>query len=246
MQKVKTAVETAVKMAVDTTVETAKETAVETILEKILETEGTMLQMMKDTIMEKVSNASSEMKGNELIKKEMLGKYLKLNYDQDFDVYGHKSPSQLENYSMFSKSKPDFSLKCRKLLIHDDSTVHVGLAVSGKKENEDEFKEVDDVCVGVTGDCKEDATDNDDNQIIANMIKLAGDAAYELVRDNKLFKRMIVYGLLVDYSTPEATSFRLILNFHRQSYELLKSRESLEIGAAFARHTSFLLLNQKK
>lgn len=60
-------------------------------------------------------------------------------------------------------------------------------------------QDVDEIC-DIAGECKEDPQRNK-NHLTANMMKVAAEVGQEALKEETLFKRIIVYGLLCEIDT---------------------------------------------
>ena len=128
-----------------------------------------------------------------MILKDILYKIFK-----DFIICGKESSSQ-SKYSRFHSSLEDFSVYYK-----DDQNDHLAAAaITATTDDDDliaETAEMDlvmeevDCLYGSSGESKLHTRRRYREQLIANMIKKAGDLAYRNIKSSKL-----IYGMLLDY-----------------------------------------------
>lgn len=79
--------------------------------------------------------------------------------------------------------------------------------------------------------------------MLANVNKTAGDIAYDAVRAHIIFKRIIVYGLLIDYKERHISKiYKVVLDFVNGETTTLESsdKEFLGLTEGFSRVTAIM------
>ena len=105
------------------------------------------------------------------------------------------------NYSKFTLLKEDFSIY--RLLDNDLSEDCDLEAATVMVSREEDITEVESL-MGAAGESKKGAGESNKYQLLANMTKVASKVAQKAVDGGKLFKKIIVYGMLIDYNENRA------------------------------------------
>ena len=199
------------------------------------------------------------LKGSESIRNERFEKWLKQNLaTHDIKVLADKQSDCTYFVSRFARSREDFcffpdpsklpqqkDLKSAAITVtssEDEATASEDEATSS--EDEDDFTEYD--LIAASGDCKDNVAPSDNLQLMANMDKTVAEVAWEAINSNKLFKKITVYGLLIDYTTNEAKMIlKMVVDYNNQKttkYKVVNDDDvpNLSIQAALERVTSIM------
>ena len=156
---------------------------------------------------------------------------------QDFTIIGEEKGTELEYYSRFHLSKEDFSF------YHDSTFKSSGdLTATAVVPLPMEMEGVECLEAG-TGESKISTEEKSQWQLVANMIKTSADMAYGAVKSGKLFKKIVVYGLLVDYTervTKKVMKLQMDFVARRSFLHVSKHAESLTLEQSFLRVTEIM------
>ncbi len=137
------------------------------------------------------------MDANELVINNHFKAWLSLVTPKN--VFIEVNTQSTTKFSVFSSSKTDFSL------------------ISDSRKNQKAFIRIEhgQHCSGAAIECEMDNTSSHENQMIAEMHKVASEVGHRLVKsDGVLFKHLTVYGLLVLFKrSDEAVLYKLDLDF---------------------------------
>ena len=128
----------------------------------------------------------------------------------DFIIRSEEIGSGPGNYSRYHSSREDLSF------------YHVNICDGGElmaaSVSSIEMEEIDEL-EAAAGESKMDVKSKNRWQLVAIMVKTAADVTHVAVKSGKLFKRIIIYGLLIDYKERLTKEImKLTLDFeHRMS-----------------------------
>ena len=166
---------------------------------------------------------SNIVKGDEVTRNQHLTAWIRDQLETHFrNKFVFKADEKSDKpISRFGRSKDDF---CFFLKPEEVAQCLYGASVS---EVSDE--------VELTAIDEEKATQTDRNQLLANMNKCAGDMALAAAKKGIIFRKITVFGLLVDYYSRSVTKvFKLALDFNERKSVLECEDTAHPIADAFS------------
>ena len=122
------------------------------------------------------------------------------------------------NVTKYSSSKEDIIMYNTEKFVSKEGVIGAAILSYNGEEGEDDIIEEEeggyDIVEGVAGELKLDPQEKNQRQLIANMIKVAGDLALIAVKNKqRIFDKIKIYGLLVNCKDGSTQILSLLIDF---------------------------------
>ena len=166
----------------------------------------------------------------------MLKKWFENRFHTSFSLFSNQALHIPKGVSSFFSSRPNFCLISRSL---EGTGMTIQKMSDPPIDDITEESSTDRLVTGTTEECKMDEQEKGRAQTVANMVLLASALAhrsllYKSRKTNRVFEKIHVFGVLIDYEEETAVAKKLEINFKDRTSFLYESPDCRNIGELIA------------